>query len=498
MRIEQGGEVFELAQGQNDIEISEGVVLCSVEARSRPAVLLNEQRLAISWNRNAKLAVWSADLTNQVGFHRFHVHVDGERGVFDFRTRTAKATWEEVRTMAEICSNSYFGYRRQFAYMASDGTTRKVRLPQIHYAWLRDRIPEIEQLVHSIQARPATSNLRAKQVSLQSKGLSVSRTSRLLRENHNLLEPDESGPIHVGERRYWPSQVVVSARERHSRLQEHAQIAAFLWSLATECDDLTNFVALPVRSEVRRYSERIRALRALPLFGAMEIRPFARPTAVLPTHIQRADRRYGRLRDLQAEYGSEISDSMDFAKSIRVNVRDVWEIYQTFVAHVVGNAFGLAYSSVDCDLRKRSPQGWSMASDEWRMYFDTRPPKAELPSWRDATNRPADERPDIILVGKHPGDVILLDAKFKLDFASSRALQVDLFEMQGYLNSFAANRGGILYPGPIPAASSIAAKGNVLLELPIRADHFGRVGGMDAVHRYVREALQSIWSATLP
>ncbi|ONC42188.1 hypothetical protein AQ915_25905 [Burkholderia pseudomallei] len=214
----------------------------------------------------------------------------------------------------------------------------------------------------------------------------------------------------------------------------------------------------------------------------------------MPTNIQRMDRRYGRLRDLQAEYGSEISDSVDYARSIRANVRDVWEIYQTFVAHVVGNALSLKYFADDGDLRKRSPQGWSMASEDWRMYFDTKPQKGELASWRDATNRPADERPDIVLIGKKPGEVILLDAKFKLDLVNSRATQADLFEMQGYLNSFATKQGGILYPGPVPTASVIAAKGNALLELPIRADHFKDSKGMDAVHQYVREALQSVSS----
>ncbi|WP_143312083.1 McrC family protein [Burkholderia pseudomallei] len=378
--------------------------------------------------------------------------------------------------------------------MAANGTTRKVRLPQIHYGWLRDRLPEIEHLVRSIEARPATISSGTHQVSLRGKGLSVPRTSRLLREKRHLLELDENGPIRLGGQGYWPSRVVVNAKERHSQLEEHAQIAAFLRLLAYECQDLTALVGAPVRAEVQRFCELIKALQGLSVFKGLIVRPNARPTSVLPTNIQRMDRRYGRLRDLQAEYGSEISDSVDYARSIRANVRDVWEIYQTFVAHVVGNALSLKYFADDGDLRKRSPQGWSMASEDWRMYFDTKPQKGELASWRDATNRPADERPDIVLIGKKPGEVILLDAKFKLDLVNSRATQADLFEMQGYLNSFATKQGGILYPGPVPTASVIAAKGNALLELPIRADHFKDSKGMDAVHQYVREALQSVSS----
>lgn len=496
VRIEQGGTAFELAQGATDVEVFEGALLGSIEAASRPFVELNDQRMPVSWNQGAKLAIWSADLTNQVGFHRLRVQVAGKAYTFDFRTCTAKATWAEVRSMAEICASSYLGYRRQFTYMAANGMSRKVRLPQIHYAWLRERLPEIEHLVRSIEARPATSSSKTHQVSLRSKGLSVPHTSRLLREKHHLLELDANGPIQLGGQRYWPSRVVVSAKERHSQLEEHAQIVAFLQLLANECEDLTNVVAAPVRVKVLQFCDLIRALRALSVFKGIIVRPNARPTSVLPTHIQRTDRRYGRLRDLQAEYGSEISESVDYARSIRANVRDVWEIYQTFVAHVVGNALGLKYFAEDGDLRKRSPQGWSMASEDWRMYYDTKPQKGELASWRDTTNRPGDERPDIVLIGNRPGEVILLDAKFKLDSVTSRATQADLFEMQGYLNSFATKHGGILYPGPFPAASVIAAKGNALLELPIRAGHFENPKGTDAVHRYVREALQSVRTVT--
>lgn len=166
-------------------------------------------------------------------------------------------------------------------------------------------------------------------------------------------------------------------------------------------------------------------------------------------------------------------------------------MYQTFVAHVVGNALGLEYSSPNKDLRKRSPQGWSMSSGDWKLFFDTKPPTKVLSSWRDAAGRPADERPDVLLVSAS-GQVVLLDAKFKVDIQATRATQPDLFEMQGYLNSFAAKSGGIIFPGPIMAANLISAEGNALLELPIRASHFADDGGAEVVHQYVRDALKSV------
>ncbi|MDP2431996.1 MAG: hypothetical protein U1E29_03855 [Coriobacteriia bacterium] len=487
--LEQAGMTLELFPGASDAEVLEGVVLASILATSRPSVELDDAPVSVSWHQSAKLAVWSTDLTNQVGFHRISVLVAGAAYTYDFRTRTAKATWDEVRSMAEVCANSYLGYRRQFTYMAANGTTRKVRLPQIHYSWLRDRLPEIERLARSIDKRPATSYVRSSQVSLRSKGLSVAQTSRLLREKHHLLERTEGGPIQVAGASYWPSRVVVYTRERQSQLEEHTQIAAFLQVLTSQCQDLAMVVAPAVRGDVQGFGELVKELRSLPVFRNILVRPGAKPTSVLPSTIQRTDRRYGRMRDLQAEYGADIADSTDYARSIRANVRDVWEIYQTFVAHVVGNALGLDYFSQDKDLRKRSPQGWSMKSERWRLFFDTKPPRGVMGSWRDATSRSADERPDVVLVGPNPGQVLLLDAKFKIDGVASHATQADLFEMQGYLNSFAAKCGGIIFPGPAAAANVIAAGGNALLELPIRASHFQQAGGTEAVHGYVRDAL---------
>lgn len=478
-----------MSPGAGDVEVFEGTVLGSILATSRPFVELDDAPVSVSWHQGAKLAVWSTDLTNQVGFHRLSVQVAGTSFTYDFRTRTAKATWDEVRSMAEACAGSYLGYRRQFTYMAANGTTRQVRLPQIHYAWLRDRLPEIERLVRSIDVRPATNSTRTAQVSLRSKGLSVAQTSRLLREKHHLLERAEAGPIRLAGASYWPSRVVVHNRQRQSQLEEHVQIAAFLQVLAAQCEDLATVVAPAVRGDVLSFAVLAKALRGLPVFRGITVRPGAKPTAVLPTTVQRTDHRYGRMRDLQAEYGANIADSQDYARSVRANVRDVWEVYQTFVTHVVGNALGLEYSSPDKDLRKRSPQGWSMGSTGWRLYFDIKPPRAVLNSWRDATSRPADERPDILLVGSNPRQILVLDAKFKIDAVARHATQPDLFEMQGYLNSFAAKSGGIIFPGPTAAANVIAAGGNALLELPIRAGHFQQEGGAEAVHRYVRDAL---------
>lgn len=492
VRIEQKGAKYELVEGTGDIEIFEGTVLGSVESSSKPLLEFDDQHLHVSWNNRAHIAVWTVDLTNQIGFHRLKVTVAGKSYSYDFKTSTAKAAWDEVRVMAEFCASSYFGFRRQFAYMARTGVRRSVRLPQVHFGWLRDRLVEIEQLVWSINARPAVRRLSSYQISLGGKNVSVPHTIRLLRERGALLELGESGPIEVDRANYWPSRVVVGKKEQSTKLDEHVQIALFLRTLALGCDDLATAVAPSVRHDVQRFLERIQELQSQPIFHGVTLRPGVAVNSISPTVVQRTDRRYSRLRDIQAEYVAEISGTENYADSVRVNVKDVWEIYQTFVAHVVGNSLGLTYYSADMDLRKRSPNGWSMASDDWYLYFDTVIPSEVLLSWRDDTKRPSNLRPDIVLVGIKSGEVVLLDAKFKTDSSRAKATQEDLFEMQGYLNGYSTNRGGILFPGKSASANVIAGNGNALLELPVRATYFAASGDSSSIHQYVRDALENL------
>lgn len=492
VRLKQKGVEYELLEGHEGIEVSEGTVLGFVEAQSKPTLEFDDHPLPTSWNARGQVAVWTADLTNQVGFHRLKVTIAGKSYLYDFKTHTAKAAWNEIQVMAEFCANSYFGYRRQFAYMARTGAKRSVRLPQVEFGWLRDRIIEIEQLVSSINTRPASRRLSSYQMSRCGQNISVPHTIRLLRERKEMLELGESGPIEVDRATYWPSRVVVSKKEQSSKLEEHAQIANFLRYLATGCQDLARVVDSSIRNDVEQFLARIQLVQSLPVFRGVTPRSSAKGQSTFPTVIQRTDRRYFRLREIQAEYAAEIFNSDCYAKSVRANVRDVWEIYQTFVAHVVGNSLGLMYFSDDMDLRKRSSDGWSMASEHWHLYFDTAIPSRVLHSWRDGTRRPSNLRPDIVLVGITSGRVVLLDAKFKSDFANARATSEDLFEMQGYLNGYSTSRGGILFPGKNAGANIIAGNGNALVELPIRASYFANEGGSSAVHKYVRDAIESL------
>lgn len=493
VRLEQRGFSVELSPGSPETELDEGIYLASISCPSPPVIELDDEVVSVSWRAQEGVCAWVVDLTNQVGFHRFRVRLGPSSTTYDFRTRTAKATWGEIQAMARVCGDAYLGFRRQFTYVAANGEPRKVRLPQVHYAWLRERTPELFQLIASINERPARESVTRTSRGTQARGFLPAATSRMLQGNPSLLEERADGLVHVAGRSYWPAHVVLAKDHRQDADVEHKQIAAFLRLLISGCRELAAQVEPEFRMPIFGYSSHLTNLAQLPTFARRGL-PASKGAISSPTSIQRTDTRYKRMRELHIEYLSDVADTATYEQSIRLNIKDVWEIYQTFIAHVVGNAVGLAYASSASDLRHRAPSGESMRSSEWSLFFDTKVSPALLPSWRDHTARPADERPDVVLLSNTGHPHLLLDAKFKQGAHPGRATQRDLFEMQGYMNSFSVAQGGIVFPGPKPEAGFLHAGGNCLLELPLRAAHFSTLGSKDAVHDYVRKAIEATFS----
>lgn len=489
--LEQRGRALELGPGNDAGEVDEGNVLLTFHAPTRPIVELDDEPLVTSWRSHELVAACNFDLTNQVGYHRLRVRLGARAYDFDFRTSTAKATQAEVLKMAQVCGQHYLGFRRQFAYVAANGERRKILLPQIHFAWLRERIAEIDELIRSINTRPATTSIQRLRSSTRARGMSLPGTIRLLHERPRLLEESEDGPIALDGKSYWPALVMGKVRDAEPAAREHVAIAQFVRQILRGCLDLRSQVDVGIRPEVDRYAGVLADMLALSVIAKARHTAGASSPFATPTQIERSDGRYARMRKLRSEYLSDIGPSDDYARSIRANVKDIWEIYQTFVTHIVGNALGLMYCSSNQDLRKRDLDGASMRSTDWSLGFDANPPGKVLSSWRERSPRSARERPDISLVGATPDRSMLFDAKFRKAKVPTQAIPEDLFEMQGYLNSFAIARGGIIYPGDNPLAVIIEARGNRLVELPIRAEFFERLEGARGVHDYVREAIKA-------
>lgn len=469
--LHQDGRSIVLSPGLNEAELREGLLLFEVQCPPGTRVLFDDQPLPVVWARDGSIGYGQLDLTNQVGFHRFSVSTPRELVAFDIRTTTAKATHAEVEGMARVVAGQVFSFKRQFVYTDATGRRRSVPLPEVALGWLRDRVTELARLVRSIDARPATETRPQFTTSHQAKNVSIPRTLRLLRETPGLLEARPDGPLEVGGQRYWPAAVVVREKNREPAHIEHLQLAHFLTRAAHLVADLREVIPADMRSTVLSWEDEIRMMRSTQIVRHHDLPNAYAAWRPLPTQIQKTDPRYRRVRKLHSEFLQEIDVSNYSADSLRANVRDAWEIYQAFVAHMVGRAFGLAYSSKRGDLRERRGDGVSMYSDAYELFYDCRPPVNVISSWRDGTGRPADERPDIVVRRRADGAVAVMDVKFRIGRGGC-ARGEDLFEMQGYLNSFGIRAGGIVYPGTSSAANLIEGRDTFLMELPLRALFF--------------------------
>jgi hypothetical protein len=356
-------------------------MLITVASDDLPQVYLDDQLLTVVWRAETRVGAAQTDLSNQVGYHRLRV-VSGHHVVTrDFQTTTAKATWDEILEMADVCTRHYLGYRRQFMYMASTGEIRRVYLPQVEFAWLRERVPEILSHVRSIVEHPAVEPRPMLRTSVRARRVSIPATIRLLHERSDLLEERQDGPLEVDGVRYWPSMVRVSAVQRLPAAREHAQIARFLALLIGGLDRLSPGLEEPEVEAAQAWRRELASVASAGILrrGAVSS-PGATPSGMRPSPIQLSDRRYGRLRKLSGEYCTEVAGTDREQETIRGNLKDVWEIYQTFVAHVVGKSLRLRYVDPTAQLRKRGPLGESMAQEGTSLYFDHTPPRGRVKS----------------------------------------------------------------------------------------------------------------------
>lgn len=472
VRLHQDGRSVVLSPGLNEDEFREGVVWFEVRSGQKIRIFFDDRLLDLIWTENDRSGYGHIDLINQIGYHRFSVRAESGEINFDFRVVTAKATHAEVESMARVVAGQVYSFKRQFVYTDAAGVRKAVPLPEIALGWLRDRLGEILRLVDSINARPALETRQQFETAHCARGVSVPHTLRLIRELPGLLEARDDGPLEVDGIHYWPAAVVVRRRNREPARVEHLQLAYFLSSIARMLPKIRPFVPRELIASINEWELGVARARATSIVKRYDtVNAFASWTP-LPTQLQKFDRRYRRVRELQAEFLQDIDVAVYSEDVVRANVRDAWEIYQAFSAHMIGRAFGLQYVSRKGDLRERSGEGFSMYSNEYELFYDCRLPAHVASSWRDITLRPAKERPDIVLRQRSNGAVAVLDAKFKVDSDGRSAKGEDLFEMQGYLNSFFLDAGGIVFPGDLSQPRFLKGRGITLAEIPLRASFF--------------------------
>lgn len=457
-------------------------------------VYFDDSEMEVLFSDDGATAFGTVDLQGQSGHHRISVRSAGRRNDFDICTASGKATWEQVRTMALCVGREAFAFRRQFVYSTPTRRQALVRLPEVEFGWFRERLEQVLRLAHAVDRRPARARQSQLRTSLCGGRVDLSSTVKHIHQNPGLLTAHSGGPLRLGDERYWPEAVRVRAHVSSAAIEEHRRVARFLRALSIAASRLAGSVSgTDEKRQVARWLTGLAEARNLQSFRPYLVEPMM-PSASsrLPSIIERSDSRYSRLRQLGILFERGFDPGERSQSGIRVNVRDAWEIYQAYVGHVVGSLLELEYTSKTGDLRDRDALKRSMHSERYDLYYDTKPPGDVLRSWRSTSARPADERPDILVHDRVQNRVAVVDVKFRAD-ATGRARQDDLFEMQGYMQSFGIRAGGIVYPSDRREPVSIEGDGYALSEIPLRP----AVSVADVQH-VVLSALDRLWTSPPP
>ena len=482
VEVLQDATSVRLLEGTNSAIFREGVALLSV-AGSNASVALNDAPIELQ-STGSDVRVGALDFSNRPGLHRISVISPAGKRDFDFATATAKATWLEVEAMVKATRLYTLGIGKPFLYLGADGTQVADSLEDI-VLWLNDRLSELATLAKLIDRAPAARMQPVLRTSARGRGIDLRATASLLRERPSLLEESADGGLLIADKRYWPSLVRTRSPNASIPQQEHRQLRTLLVQLLKVCRGVAP--VLPDANAFVGELQKLLALRSLSanLAGAGDANPMG-----IGSSIERRDPRYGRLRELESEYRLKFSHLADPFVRIRAGIRDVWEIYQAFVAHAVGRSLGLDYFSRRGDLRERDPAGASMLGNGMRLFYDAQAPAQYLPSWRSRTARPALERPDIVVIDEANRRALVLDVKFSVD-SSGRCRSTHLFEMQGYLNSYAIRSGGILFPGRPSTARNLSNGDFTIGEIPLTAEAL--LARPDAQFIDLRSQLDCLW-----
>lgn len=399
----------------------------------------------------------AVDLTRSTGFHR----VQAGRQTFWFATEDAKLRLDGIEEMLETLRTSGTGWSGQLLF--SDGAM--MRDPHVVYSWL-DRCADsaLECGRRIIDAPLSVSRSDRKASRRGGRSLHQAATTRLLRAHPDrYLEQSPTGLLTLAGKRYDPLRVVV--RTRTTSVESAANRRAV--SLVSRLDGLATEVlaAEPDAHVVRRCrSWRESASRLLR-------RPLARslaagaPVGALAAPRQTEEAVDGRYResyylstDLAAQFGWSPTQRV-LPRFSYVERADT--IYQAFVATALADALGLAQTT---PVLGQAPLAF--AGDDYEIYYDTHPDASILRSWRYGSAKPDASRPDVLLRRKTSREVLVIDAKYRVE--GTQATEDSRKDISAYMALYGLDTVVIAYPGQSPARCAVVTgQGKTILELPI-------------------------------
>lgn len=136
-------------------------------------------------------------------------------------------------------------------------------------------------------------------------------------------------------------------------------------------------------------------------------------------------------------------------------------IYQAFVATELADALGLTQTAPVL-----GQASLAFAGADYEIYYDAHPDPSVLRSWRYGSAKPDASRPDILLRHRSSGEVLIIDAKYRV--TGTQATEDSRKDVSAYMALYGLDTVVIAYPGQSPARSTaVAGHGKAILELPI-------------------------------
>jgi hypothetical protein len=428
-------------------------VIVHVEGLTGQSVLLDGRPLPATGHR----LLTAIDLTRSTGFHRLQVGAE----TYSFATEDTKLRLDGIEQMLAALRNTGTGWSGQLLF--SDGAV--LRDPHVVYSWLDRCADAALEIVRRILDSPRSIS-RADRTPSRRGGrpLHKTATTRLLRARPDrYLEESPAGLLMLGGRRYNPTRVVV--RRRSTSVDSPANRRAV--SLISRLDGLASEVLsaapdAPATERCRRWRDEASRLMRRPLARTLVA---GAPTGALAAPRQTEETVDARYResyrlstDLHAQFG--------WAPTQRVLPRFSYveradTIYQAFVASALADALGLTQTAT---VLGQEPLAF--AGSDFEIYYDTHPDPAVLRSWRYGSTKPDASRPDVVVRRSSSGEVLVIDAKYRVD--GSQATEDSRKDVSAYMALYELATAVIAFPGQSPAACGVVTgQGKSILELPI-------------------------------
>lgn len=416
-------------------------------------VLLDGQLLP----HNGARVLTAVDLTRSTGFHRLQAGQE----TFWFATEDAKLRLDGIEQMLATLRSSGTGWSGQLLF--SDGAV--LRDPHVVYSWLDRCADATLECVRRIVDAPLSISRSDRAPSRRGgRPLHQAATTRLLRAHPDrYLEQSPIGVLTIDGKRYDPLRIVV--RTRTTSVESPANHRAV--SLIRRLDGLVSEVlaAKPDTNVAGRCnawrtsaSRLLRRPLARTLAAGAPVGALAAPRQTEETVDRRYRESYRLSADLGAQFGWAPTQQV-LSRFSYIQRADI--IYQAFVATVLADALGLTQTS---PVLGQSPIAF--AGDDYEIYYDTYPDPSVLRSWRYGSARPDASRPDVLLRRQSSGEVLVIDAKYRVEGTS--ATEDSRKEVLAYMALYGLDTVVIAYPGQPPAkCAAVTGHGKTILELPI-------------------------------